>query len=138
MRSFGNEVNHKYVTCHDVFLLPRRVERYGGTGRGDETQDCRTGGKEMSDELELCPFCGGKLVIDIDDGGLAVLHGEITECIMGDLLDINMQVGSTLDDLTKKINTRPLEDALHAQLAEKDAEIDRLKNAKAFAERFSA
>ena len=22
MRNFGNEVNHKYVTCHDVYCMP--------------------------------------------------------------------------------------------------------------------
>lgn len=77
----------------------------------------RQNGRQIMDKLKKCPFCGKGLVIDVDDegGGVGVLHTEYADCIMGDLTFIDMPVGSTLDDLAKKLNTRPLESAARAE-----------------------
>lgn len=67
------------------------------------------------DELKPCPFCGGKA----DYVGTEI---ECLECgvMMPKTFAFEMQVDNW--------NTRPIEDALRAQLAEAQAEVERLKN----------
>ena len=73
-------------------------------------------------ELEPCPFCGMSFVYsEISDEGVEVRHYN-KDC------HIEQFVGwfKTREEAVRKLNSRPLEDALRAQLVEKDKEIARL------------
>jgi len=79
--------------------------------------------------LSPCPFCGEKLFLDIDDGGgVAILHSlKEKNCFFPSILEIEMPVGTTLEQMIEKINRRPIEDKLNADLARRDEVIARLK-----------
>ena len=82
-------------------------------------------------ELKPCPFCAGNLTIDIenveDGGGIAIVHDDIGLCIMGDLYDITIPLGATAKDIARIVNTRPIEDALRAEIARLKADNEALK-----------
>ena len=77
----------------------------------------------MNDKLKPikpCSYCGGELYLDVDSefGGVGLYHVKDTHCVIPDIDTIDdMPIGSTLDDLVDRINTRPIEDALRAELA---------------------
>ncbi len=72
------------------------------------------------DELKACPFCGGHIYAEEYPSGIDA-HCTNKKCIL---------YGKSLFCLTiDKLNTRPIEDALRAELAAKDAEIERLRDA---------
>ncbi len=79
-------------------------------------------------ELKKCPFCGAPLTVDIDDeGGVAIFHTQTdVDCVMGDLVDIEIPVGSTIDDLINKVNTRSIEDTLTTENAKLREALDEL------------
>jgi len=80
-------------------------------------------GKEydtMNDELKPCPFCGGDFYFhEIEETGIEVRHNPIGDCPIEPLLGWYY----TKEIALKTLNTRPLESALRAQLAEKDKEL---------------
>lgn len=72
----------------------------------------------MSEKM-FCPFCGGELYLEVDEeaGGVGLYHAWDTRCIMPDIESIDdMPIGSTLDDLIVRINARPIEAALRAEV----------------------
>jgi hypothetical protein len=58
--------------------------------------------------LSPCPFCGEKLFLDIDEGGgVAILHSlKEKDCFFPSILEIEMPVGTTLEQMIEKINRR--------------------------------
>ena len=78
----------------------------------------------MNDELKPCPFCGGDFYFhEIEETGIEVRHNPIGDCPIEPLLGWYY----TKEIALKTLNTRPIEAALRSQLAEKDAEVARLK-----------
>ena len=74
----------------------------------------------MNDELKPCPFCGGDFYFhEIEETGIEVRHNPIGDCPIEPLLGWYY----TKEIALKTLNTRPLESALRAQLAEKDKEL---------------
>jgi len=64
--------------------------------------------------LSPCPFCGEKLFLDIDDegGGVAILHSlKEKNCFFPSILEIEMPVGTTLEQMIEKINRRPIQES---------------------------
>ena len=63
--------------------------------------------------LSPCPFCGEKLFLDIDDGGgVAILHSlKEKDCFFPSILEIEMPVGTTLEQMIEKINHRPIQES---------------------------
>lgn len=89
--------------------------------------------------LSSCPFCDGKLFLDIDeDGGVAILHSlKEKDCFFPSILEIEMPVGTTIEQMIEKINRRPLQESFEhalvgaslltaARLQDKDFEIQNL------------
>jgi len=61
--------------------------------------------------LSPCPFCGEKLFLDIDDSGVAILHSlKEKDCFFPSILEIEMPVGTTLEQMIEKINRRPIQE----------------------------
>ena len=71
----------------------------------------------MSDELKPCPFCGNQSIEMADRETNSGVWFRYPVCYF---------CGVSCE-YAKRWNTRPLEDALRAELAAKDAEIARLK-----------
>lgn len=69
--------------------------------------------------LSPCPFCGEKLFLDIDDNGVAILHSlKEKDCFFPSILEIEMPVGTTLEQMIEKINRRPIQESFeHAIVA---------------------
>ncbi len=63
--------------------------------------------------LNPCPFCGEKLFLDIDEtGGVAILHSlKEKDCFFPSILEIEMPVGTTLEQMIEKINRRPIQES---------------------------
>lgn len=63
--------------------------------------------------LSPCPFCGEKLFLDIDEGGgVAILHSlKEKDCFFPSILEIEMPVGTTLEQMIEKINRRPIQES---------------------------
>ena len=63
--------------------------------------------------LSPCPFCGEKLFLDIDEGGgVAILHSlKEKNCFFPSILEIEMPVGTTLEQMIEKINRRPIQES---------------------------
>jgi len=82
------------------------------------------------EKLKLCPFCGEKLEVDIDDeyGAVSIRHAKCVDCVMHDIEDVEMPIGSTIDDLINKVNIRPIEDALRARAEVAEERVYRLRN----------
>ena len=91
--------------------------------------------------LSPCPFCGEKLFLDIDDGGgVAILHSlKEKDCFFPSILEIEMPVGTTLEQMIEKINHRPIQESFEhalvgaslvaaARLQDKVFEIQDLKD----------
>ena len=81
------------------------------------------------EELKPCPFCGKDHEIDIDeDGGVAFVHKGFDwtkdECL---LCIQELDYPTKIEHFVKTWNTRLIEDALTATIAQKDAEIERLR-----------
>jgi len=75
----------------------------------------------MNDELKPCPFCGGKA---------RLLRGMFDEYAVGCGNDNCEFCGENSQDTQKAIsqwNTRPIEDAMRAELDASKAEIERLR-----------
>ncbi len=74
----------------------------------------------MSEELRPCPFCGEKLFLDIDEGGgVAILHSlKEKDCFFLSILEIEMPVGTTLEQMIEKINRRPIQESFEHAIAE--------------------
>jgi len=71
------------------------------------------------DELKACPFCGGHIYAEEYPSGIDA-HCTNKKCIL---------YGKSLFCLTiDKLNTRPIEDALRADLAAAQAEVERLRD----------
>ena len=65
-------------------------------------------------ELKPCPFCGAGLTLDIDeDGGIAILHSLKGEknCWFPSVVEVEMPVGTTLEEMTEIINRRPTQES---------------------------
>ena len=64
--------------------------------------------------LTPCPFCGAGLTLDIDEGGgVAILHSLKTEknCWFPSIVEVEMPVGTTLEEMTEIINRRPTQES---------------------------
>ena len=64
--------------------------------------------------LSPCPFCGAGLTLDIDeDGGVAILHSLKGEknCWFPSIVEVEMPVGTTLEEMTEIINRRPTQES---------------------------
>jgi hypothetical protein len=64
--------------------------------------------------LNPCPFCGAGLTLDIDEGGgVAILHSLKTEknCWFPSIVEVEMPVGTTLEEMTEIINRRPTQES---------------------------
>ena len=74
----------------------------------------------MSEELRPCPFCGEKLFLDIDEGGgVAILHSlKEKDCFFLNILEIEIPVGTTLEQMIEKINRRPIQESFEHAIAE--------------------
>jgi hypothetical protein len=89
---------------------------------------------KMNKELKLCPFCACGHQVDIDDefGGVAFLHQNYNwsnpslDCILS-IQEIDDT--TKIEDFIKRWQSRPIEDALTATIAQRDAEVERLKAA---------
>jgi len=70
--------------------------------------------------LSPCPFCGEKLFLDIDEGGgVAILHSlKEKDCFFPSILEIEMPVGTTLEQMIEKINRRPIQESFEHAIAE--------------------
>ena len=91
--------------------------------------------------LNPCPFCSAGLTLDIDeDGGVAILHSLKTEknCWFPSIVEVEMPVGTTLEEMTEIINRRPTQESYEhalvgaslvaaARLQDKVFEIQELK-----------
>ena len=90
--------------------------------------------------LSPCPFCGEKLFLDIDEsGGVGILHSlKEKDCFFPSILEIEMPVGTTLEQMIEKINRRPIQESFEhaivgaslvsaARIQDKDFEIQDLK-----------
>lgn len=72
----------------------------------------------MSDELKACPFCGKFMYYEESASGIDA-HCTNKNCLMYNKEWLWLDVA--------KWNTRPLEDALRAELAASQAEVERLR-----------
>jgi hypothetical protein len=80
--------------------------------RGHHRRDC-TGGGEMSDELKPCPFCENIPFVDtLDDVG-----GEYSGITCEKCQRVYMTSNDAKKPPIKLWNTRPIEDALTAEVA---------------------
>ncbi len=64
--------------------------------------------------LSPCPFCGAGLTLDIDeDGGVAILHSLKGEknCWFPSIVEIEMPVGTMLEEMAEIINRRPTQES---------------------------
>lgn len=64
--------------------------------------------------LSPCPFCGMDLTLDIDEeGGVAILHSLKGEknCWFPSIVDIEMPVETTLDEMVEILNRRPIQES---------------------------
>ena len=87
--------------------------------------------------LSPCPFCEMGLTLDIDEeGGVAILHSLKGEknCWFPSVVEIEMPVGTTLDEMVEILNRRPIQESFEhalvgaslvaaARLQDKDFEI---------------
>jgi hypothetical protein len=85
---------------------------------------------EMSEELRPCPFCGGKAItstfFDWDDLEYMAFEVNDSESIDGEVTCENEHCINGWYLSPKDWNTRPIEDALNARIAELKAFIDQL------------
>lgn len=83
----------------------------------------------MSDELKKCPFCGGILETRKEDMFqiyYAIHVPENYNCPLNNdeyMWENPLMRDMTKEDLIKKLNTRPLEDALQARIDELEKQI---------------
>jgi hypothetical protein len=75
--------------------------------------------------IEPCPFCGTSVVSCEYDGHYIWVECGNSNC-KASMMAVRMDNGDA-DEAKKIWNTRPIEDALRAQLAEAQAEVDRLE-----------
>lgn len=107
-------------------VINRNIDKYAGAM-------ALAKGVDVSDELKPCPFCGIVPQIDGDPNSEDYVHGHnlgFVECRNNNCPIAGAYFSaSTQKEATAMWNTRPIEDALRAQLAARDAVIERLMEA---------
>lgn len=80
-------------------------------------------------ELKPCPLCNDKAIINLHS---TRVFGYSIECNTGEYgCHIRTHVYETIAEAAAKWNTRPIEDALHARVAELTAQLAALREATA-------
>lgn len=81
----------------------------------------------MNNNLKPCPFCGSEAIIKTNTGNIETASWFWVECKNDECEYINISPCKTQEQAETDWNTRPLEDALQARIAELDKEIETWK-----------
>jgi len=78
-------------------------------------------------ELKPCPFCGSEAIIKTNTGNIKTAYWFWVECKNDECDHLDMCPRKTQEQAESDWNTRPIEDAMQARIAELEAELNEYK-----------